>query len=194
MMEDDQLNAAFKLLRSRTEIYIDDDFAYDPHDRRLAYDASEHHLDFLMVLSSRIGFDAFLPNSANDITFTFNLDLHQPQRSLKMKHCDLGFRVDRNALYIGRSRGKDMVYLLMAPNSFIDEDERDDDAADLAEDVRPRRRKPSNMLGRHYFMMVIYMAFIFQKHFPRQDVYCHDQYPDIDHQPYKHIRDATNIL
>lgn len=195
IMDGDQLNAAFKLLRARNEIFIDEEYTYDPQDRRLAYDASEHHLDFLMVLSDRIGFDACLPNSANDITFTFNLDLHQPHRSLNMKHCDLGFPLNRNALYIGRSRGKDMIYLLMAPNTFINDDELDDPEDDMSADAPPpRRRVPSNLSGRHYFMLVMYMAFIFQKHFPRRDVYCHTRYPDIDHQPYRHVRDVTNIL
>lgn len=194
MMEDDQLNAAFKLLRSRTEIFIDEEYTYDAHDPRLAYDASEHYLDFLLVLSSRIGFDSFLPNSVNDITFAFSLDLHQPQRSLNIKHCDLGFPVGRNTLYIGRSRGKDMVYLVMAPNTFINEDEPDDDASDHPDNAATPRRLPSNLSGRHYFMLVMFMAFIFQKHFPRRDVYCHTRYPDIEHQPYKHLRESTNIL
>lgn len=194
MMEMNQVQAAFKLLRSRNEIFVDEKFSYDPKDRDLAYDVTQHHLDFLMVLSSRIGFDAFLPNSPNDMTFIFNLDLHQPHRPLKMKHCDLGFPLDRNALYIGRSRGKDLIYLVMAPNAFINEVETDEDAPDYPNSHASSGRPRTNMSGKHYFMLVMFMAHVFQKHFPRRDIYCHVRYPDIERNAWRNVRDSTNLL
>lgn len=193
-METDNTPAAFKSFHSRSEIFIDEEFSYDPHDRDLGYRATEHHLDFLMVLSSRIGFDAFLPNSPNDITFIFDLDLHQPHRALPMKHSDLGFPVDHNALFIGRSRGKDMIFLIMAPNSFINEIDPTDDVADDDVPSAAQSRSQTNMSGRHYFILVMYMAFVFHKHFPRRDIYCHERYPDLDLHPWRNVRNSTNLL
>lgn len=193
-METNQLHAAFKLLRSRSEIFVDNKFSYDAHDRDIAYDASRHFLDFLMVLSGRIGFDAFLPNSLNDMTFIFNLDLHQPQRLLNMKHSDLGFTIDRNALFIGRSRGKDMVYLVMAPNSFINEDEPDPDDSEIPTPSPTKGRVRTNMAGQHYFMIVMFMAYVFQKHCPNRNVYCHVPYPDLGRNAWRNVRESTNIL
>lgn len=194
IMETNNVPAAFKLLRSRNEIFVDEKYSYDPKDRDLAYDATQHHLDFLMVLSSRIGFDAFLPNSPNDLTFIFNLDLHQPHRPLKMKHCDLGFPIDRNALYVGRSRGKDLIYLVMAPNSFLNDVEAEDDAPPDPDPQLPSGRVRTNMSGQHYFMLVMFMAHVFQKRFPRRDIYCDSQYPDVHRNAWRNVRNSTNIL
>lgn len=192
IMENGRTNNALKLLQQRTEIVIDEGFKYSAHSSELAYSLAQHHLDFLMVLSDGIGFDACLPNARNDLTFVFHLDLHQPHRALPMKHVDLGFPVRRNALYIGRSRGKDMVYLLMAPNTFISQDEVDPD--DIIDPSPPASKLPTNMTGKHYFMLVMFMAMIFQKHFPDLDVYCHEPYPNIDENAWRNVRNTTNIL
>lgn len=191
-MEKGWHQSAFRMLHSKSEILIDDAYKFDPHGQKVTFDTSEHHLDFLMVLSDRIGFDAFLPNSPNDLTFVFNLDLHQPQRPLKLKHTDLGFPVNGTALYIGRSRGKDLIYLIMAPNTFINQDDLDD--SDDEELLPSKGPLHTPMSGKHYWMMVMFLAFVFQKHFPSRDVYCHTPYPDLDVKAYKHVRSATNIL
>lgn len=190
--ENKNVTSAFRLLRSRSEIVIDDEFKCDPHDKNLAYNLSQHRLDFLLVMSSRIGFDAILPNSRSDTTFIFRLDLHQPQRSLKLKHSDLGFPMDHKALFIGRARGKDLVYLVMAPNAFIAQEE--DDTDDIGDPAPSKGRVRTNMSGRHYWMLVMFMAFIFEKHFPHRDVYCHEHYPNIDQNAWKNVRAATNIM
>lgn len=191
-MEKGWFHSAFKLLHSKCEFVLDDDYTYDARSPKITLDAQEHHLDFLMVLSSRVGFDSFLPNSPNDLTFIFNLDLHQPHRPLNLKHSNLGFPVNGTALYIGRSRGKDLIYLIMAPNSFINQDELDD-----SDDESPPPSKghvKTQLSGRHYWMIVMFLAYVFHKHFPNRDVYCNTPYPDIDGNAYRHVHSATNIL
>lgn len=191
--EKNNVNAALDLLRSRWEVEFDIDYQYSAHDPYMAYSFTGHYLDFLMVLSKGTGFGACLAPSPNDMTFVFHLDLHQPHRALKMKHIDLGFPVYRNALFIGRSRGKDQVYIVMAPNTFLDHSPGDDPL--YFDDTTPHNGpKLTNMSGRHYFMLVMYMAFIYQEHFPDCDVYCNNPYPNLEEHAWRNVHNATNIL
>lgn len=186
-------DAAINLLRERWEVDFDVDYRYCPHDPNLAYSFTGHYLDFLLIMSSGRGFAAFVPPQPNDMTFVFHLDLHQPHRALKMKHVDLGFPVNRNALFIGRSRGKDQCYIMMAPNAFINHPPADDP---LTYDDPPPTKGPvrTNLTGRHYFMLVMYMAHIYQAHFPDSSVYCTDRYPNVDEHAWRNVHNVTNIL
>ncbi|KAF7970095.1 hypothetical protein HWV62_25024 [Athelia sp. TMB] len=184
--------AACELLYRRTEIVIDSKCLHPPTSPSLAFDLSNHFLDFMLVLSKSIGFDAILPKAASDLLFVFNLDLHQPHRTLKSKHADLGFSLAGRVLYLGRSRGKDTVWLVMVPKAFLAA--QDEGVANGFTESQPKRRNSTNMEGRHYFMLVMFIAYVCQKHLPGRNITCHTQYPDISINAWRNIRAATNLL
>lgn len=201
MYETRSAKAAFDLLRSRTEIEIDPEDQYTAVGSDLIFDISHHFLDFLLVLSKGIGFHAFLPNSPSDHLFIFSLDLHQPCRILKTKHVELGFSLFQRALYIGTSRGKDTAWLVMVPDSFINaqddgipEDNEQEEDEDHADPQLSRGRAQTNMQSKHYFMLVMYIAFVFEKYLPGRNIACYKDYPDLTTNTYKNVKAATNLL
>lgn len=194
--------SAFDLLRCRTEIDIDAKYQHDSTSPDLIFDISRHFLDFMLVLSKDIGFHAFLPNSPSDHLFNFSLDLHQPQRILKTKHTNLGFSLLQRALFIGTSRGRETAWLIMVPNSFMaaqDDgipsnagDSKDD--GDGEEPPLSHQRVATNMQGKHYFMLVMFFAFVYQKYLPGRNIACYKEYPDLSVNAWKNVQAATNIL
>ncbi|KZP04664.1 hypothetical protein FIBSPDRAFT_904100 [Athelia psychrophila] len=113
------------------------------------------------------------------MTFVFHLDLHQPHHTLKMKHVDLGFLVNCNVLFVGRARGKDQVFIIMAPNHFIFADKQpkiDDDG-----NTAPKNTGPliTNMAGSSFQSWMSTAT---------------TDYPDIDHNTWTNVCSATNIL
>lgn len=182
-----QAHKSFQLMRQRTEIILDDDFTYKSNNTHLAWDLSQHFLDFLLVVSAKVGFHAILPNTPNDHHFVFDLDLHQPSRVFKAKHADLGFSSERRLLFIGKSRGKDEVWLAMAPlDFFVDDPDRP---------LNPTKAVESSCLtGPHYWMLVMYFAFLLHRIFPQKSVFCSNPYPNIDVDPRLRVQIATNVL
>jgi len=152
----------------------------------LAWDMSKDFLDFLLVVSAKIGFDAILPNISNDPNFVFHLDLHQPARIFKSKHANVGFSLERCMLYIGTSRGKDNIWMAMAPDEFFDTSGSHRDAFPSS--------GPSCLLGRHYWMLVMYLAHVITTAVPAREVYCTDTYPDLSDNPRSNVEATTNLL
>lgn len=177
---------ALNLLRMRTEIALDPDMTYNTDDPSLAWNVPNHYLDFLLVVSDNIGFDAILPNVPNDPNFVFNLDLHQPTRTFKSKHANVGFSLDRCMLYIGKSRGKDNVWLAMAPEQFFSGD-------GSYRDVHPNNG-PTSLAPKHYWMMVMFLAHVIDESLPGQGIYCSEKYPDIHNTPRQNVEGCTNLL
>jgi hypothetical protein len=75
-------------------------------------------LDYMLVVGNRIGLSAMLPNTANALQFTFDMDLKKPRKAFKGKHGMVGFDTRGRMLYIGQSRGED-IFLAMAPKTFL---------------------------------------------------------------------------
>lgn len=181
-----QTRRALRLMAIRTEIEIDDEYMYQNDSPDLAWDMSKHYLDFLLVKGSDIGFHAILPNNANDLNFIFHMDLHQPGRTFKSKHAELDFTPDGRLLYIGRSRGKDEVWLAMAPLEYFNT------TREHGESINP---SPQQCLaGKHYWMIVMLFAYLHDTAFPGKAIYCTDPYPDLDNEPRLHVTESTNIL
>lgn len=180
---------AFNLMRQRVEIELDADMVHEPSNPNLAWDLSKHYLDFLLVVADKCGFGAILPSVENDHHFVFDLDLHQPARPFRMKHGSIGFSIARSMLYIGRSRGKDEVWLAMAPHSyFLPELERH------TPDEVVKRSEPTNLRGPHYWMIVMYLAYVFNEALPHRPIFCHVPYPAISDKPAREVKLSTSIL
>jgi len=177
----------YSLLRKRTKINVGD-LRYPQNDPMLAFDLRTHFLDFMLCVSNDVGFDALLPNLINDLNFHFDLDLHQPHRQFSFKHAEIGLDGSNRMLYIGRVRGKDLAWLIMAPNSYFHETP----AAMLASHANPL--KSSALPVNHYWMMVMCFAHFYAKTFPTGAVYCSDSYPDLTIHAGDHVNGVTNIL
>lgn len=185
--EGNKTRRALNLMSMRTEIKIDDEYLHKHDNPNLAWDMSKHYLDFLLVQSASIGFHAILPRVANDLTFIFHLDLHQPCRTFTSKYVDLDFSPDRRLLYIGRSRGKDEVWLAMAPAEYF-----------LKDQALPRHARmavlPTSLEGSHYWMLVMLFAYFLNRKFPGGSIYCTVPYPDLESNPRQNVAASTNIL
>ncbi|KAH7904420.1 hypothetical protein BJ138DRAFT_964899, partial [Hygrophoropsis aurantiaca] len=57
---DDQVTA-INLLKKRVSLNIDDHYMFHHESDKICWNASQHYLDFLMVVSRGIGLDACLP-------------------------------------------------------------------------------------------------------------------------------------
>lgn len=177
---------AIQKLSTRTEIVLDSQMTYMSTSPDLAWEMSKNFLDFLLVVSADIGFDAILPNIPNDPTFAFHLDLHQPARIFKSKHANVGFSTERCMLYIGKSRGKDNIWLAMAPHEFFA-------TSGSHRDTFPSSG-PSCLLGGHYWMLVMYLAHVIATALPAREVYCTHAYPDLSDNPRMIVENNTNLL
>jgi hypothetical protein len=182
---------AIDLMRHRTEIFIGPELSYDALHPNLAWDLNNHFIDSLVVFSAAVGFDSVLPATDNDLLFSFSLDLHQPGRNIKLKHTPLLFPVERSVLYLGKTRGKDDLWLFMVPNEYFDDDS---DLADQTPATVSSVDKLTSMTGPHYWMIVMYFAYVFEKVLTNGSVFCVDKYPDIFNSPLTKVRACTNIL
>jgi hypothetical protein len=118
----------------------------------------------------------------------FNLDLHQPARTFKGKHARIGFSPERSMLFVGTSRGKDPLWVAMAPDEFFESVSDNDDLS------QHRSTQPSCLQGRHYWMMVMYFAHVITSALPARHIYCIEQYPDLSNRPRYEVENVTNIL
>jgi hypothetical protein len=141
-----------------TEITLDPNMTYKTDDPSLAWNVPNHYLDFLLIISDKIGFDTILPNVTNDPNFVFNLDLHQPTCTFKSKHANISFPLDPCMLYVGKSGGKDNIWLAMAPNQFFSSD-------GSYHDVHPNR-SPTSSAPKHYWMMVMFLTHVIVESLP----------------------------
>jgi hypothetical protein len=180
---------AISLLRQRTRIRLADlEYKEAWRDPNLAWDLSSHYLDFILCVSNGVGFDALLPNKVNDLQFNFDLDLHQPHRQFASKHANMGLDGTHRMLYIGRVRGKDLGWLILAPNDYFHETP----AAMLSNDSK--LKGSSVMSAQHYWMIVICLAHFIAKTFSNGNIYCSKEYPNLERFPRQNVEDSTNLL
>jgi hypothetical protein len=173
-------------LRMRTEVTLGPEVTYEADDPKLYWNCATHYLDYLLVIGDNVGFDAILPNVANDPHFVFALDLHQPARTFRDKHANLGFSLDRTMLYLGKSQGKDNVWLAMAPDEFFEQN--------ISFTMKHKEIAPTCLLPIHYWMMVMFFAHVITEALPRREIYCTNQYPDLSYLPHAHVQANTNML
>ncbi|KAF7973291.1 hypothetical protein HWV62_15669 [Athelia sp. TMB] len=188
--EKNLFNQAFNIMKTKWEIEIDPKYSENPLDPQMGFDLQNHYLDFCLAVSAAIGFDAVLPNSANEHLFVFNLDLHQPSRGFKSKHADLTFSLARRALFFGSSRGKDDVWVFFAPQQYFSVE-----GVTPNPSAKPRTvREPTNIKVVHYWMFVMFMAHVYEKALPSRHIYCVEKYPDVFSDAYNNVIAKTNIL
>lgn len=140
---------AIRLLEHRSRIHLDSKLIIKPEDDMLLWDMRHHHLDFAMMVSGEIGLWATIPNVDTDHTFSFKLNLSQPQRVFKNKYGKLGFDPKGRMLYIGQCRN-DNVWLAFCPWATLDKAADDVEAGYCTGDTR--------LSTAHYRMAIMFLA------------------------------------
>lgn len=109
---------AANMLSRRSQIEIGEEFQLKVGTGKVMLEMENTMLDYMLVVGNRIGLSAMLPNTANALQFTFDMDLKKPRKAFKGKHGMVGFDTRGRMLYIGQSRGED-IFLAMAPKTFL---------------------------------------------------------------------------
>jgi hypothetical protein len=173
----DNVQAAFAVLKKRARVTIDDDMKIPPTSADLlAWTANQHMLDYMLVVSADIGVWAAMPSIASSPTHTLYIDLSKPYQEFRgFKYGRLGFDPKGRMLYIGRSANEEH-WLALAPRTFV--------GRTPEEDSPPGECSGRTTLSEtHYRILVMFLAEVLSK-LPHR---CHDL-----HNPYdQDIRGGT---
>ncbi|KAG1760402.1 hypothetical protein EDD22DRAFT_848526 [Suillus occidentalis] len=82
---------AINFLHHCSVLHFDNDFYYDNEDEMLAWDASNHFLDFCLIVGGSISLHTLLSNKVIDHTFSTTLNLCLPTHLFHPKFSKLGF-------------------------------------------------------------------------------------------------------
>jgi hypothetical protein len=180
--ENKYTHRAISSMSERHQVQLDDRSVYPQDSPSITFRCTDHHLDFLMAVSSGMGLDAILPNAWPDLNWVFCLDLTQPIRSWRTNYGKLGFDSGGRMLYIGK-RGREDVWLAFAPLPWI--------LDTLTEDPAGLQTGASHLESLRYRR---FAAFIGQalNDMAYTDVTATVPYPDVESGT--HMRRTTNIL
>lgn len=156
-------------LKRRHKVEVDGTFLHNIEDPDLAWGATDHYLDFILLVSSKQGLHALLPRSVSDHSYTFVLDVHQPHRLWRVRHAELGFNPTGRMLYLG-TYFQEEIWLAMVPRSFTDEDSNEDP------DMTPLCGRTTSLSERHYCMLIAFLATQLQLD-GFKDIVVRDRYP-----------------
>ena len=157
-------------MRRRVQIDVaDEDCVSDTQDPNLLWHCNNYFLDYLLLVSNKVGLHAILPKVNNDSGYNFRLQLNQPYRGFQTKHAKLGFDPKRRMLFIG-FLGIENVWLAMVPRQALRHD---------APDVPPGTCSgPTQLLTKHYRAVLAWLSHVLDAA-GIADVYLRQPYPDI---------------
>ena len=172
------VRTAMHRMRKRSKVHIDEEFVHQVNDANLAWGATEHFLDYYLLVSAKKGLHAILPKGTRDVSYSFSLDLNHSKRTWKARYAELGFDPAGRMLWIGRYHQED-VWLAMVPRCFTNEDvlAEADEMTDDARNMVHLDCKRTTMSEGHACMMVSMIAtFLAQLGF--HDIYIRDKTPE----------------
>jgi hypothetical protein len=174
---------AINIMRRRVQVNLDDNLSVmDSRDPSLLWHCNNHFLDYLLLVSNKVGLHAILPRVQNDTGYNFRLQLDQPYRAFQTKHAQLGFDPKGRMLFIG-FLGIENVWLALAPRQALRNDSLD---------VAPGTcTGPTQLSSKHYRIIVAWLAHVLDDR-GIQDVYLRKEYPDISSTAA--LNEETNIL
>ncbi|KAG2738230.1 hypothetical protein P692DRAFT_20882808 [Suillus brevipes Sb2] len=178
---------AINLLHRRSVLRFDDDFYYDNEDEMLAWDASNHFLDFCLVVGGSIGLHALLPNKVVDHTFSIALNLCLPARLFRPKFGKLGFDPTGCMLAIGTGPSCE-YWLAFCPQENLD----DLDVANNVPLLSDRQHGDTRLSSSHFRMVVMFLAYALSKN-PNLPIYVMHPYGTDDDLTAWRIKDVSNI-
>jgi hypothetical protein len=174
---------ATRLLKKRVRIDLDDDDSViHSHDPSLLWHCQNFFLDYLLLVSDKIGLHAILPNTRNVPDYTFKMQLDQPYRTFRTKHAALGFDPKGSMLFVG-FQNNEHVWIAMAPRANL---RRTGDEVPTGTCSGSTRMKT-----RHYYALLAWIALIMRQK-GLKNVFLTEDYPDIDDSFV--FKTQTNIL
>ncbi|KIK31765.1 hypothetical protein CY34DRAFT_19593 [Suillus luteus UH-Slu-Lm8-n1] len=180
-------SSAIKLLHRRVNIVIDSDMKLRSDDPKLLWKGSKHFLDFILVVSGKIGLQAFLPRTLRDHNYTLTLNLRLQCREFRPKFGKLGFDPTGSMMAIGEGQSTEL-WLGFCPVGHIEDIDLANQTPLLNEKHGDTRLTPV-----HYRMGVMFLAALLSQ-LPSMPVHVMYPYgPKASFQEWK-IDDATNVL
>jgi hypothetical protein len=173
---------AINIIKKRNRIRIDDDFIQPIDDPQLCWLGVQHYIDFMLLVSSRIGLDVILPTLETSHDYIFRVQLDQRFRAFPTKYAKLGFDPSHRCMFMG-TKGQDNVWIAFAPRTSL---------STHAEDVPVGTCEGDTYLStKHYLAFVAFLAFIFHSK-SISHIFLEVQYPDIS--SVAAFKSSTNIL
>ena len=160
--------AAAHLLRARNRLVVDNEFVVEPTSDSAHIHFVGHKLDYRLIVSSRRGLSAILPDTSvvRDHNFFFNIDLRRPYREFNDSSGLMGFDYAHSMLFFGYL-GQEEAWIAMAPTSFLDGTD---------EPAAPGHHSNSSRLSaRRYRMLISFLAHVLSKN-PEKPFICPDPY------------------
>ncbi|KIK32147.1 hypothetical protein CY34DRAFT_760389, partial [Suillus luteus UH-Slu-Lm8-n1] len=180
-------SSAIKLLHRRVNLVLDPDLKLRSDDPKLLWKGSKHFLDFILVVSGKIGLHAFLPRTLTDHNFTLTLNLRLQCREFRPKFGKLGFDPTGSMMAIGEGQSMEL-WLGFCPIGNIED-------IDLANQspLLNEKHGDTRLTAVHYRMGIMFLASLLCQ-IPTMPVHVMYPYgPRSDFKEWK-IEDATNIL
>ncbi|KAG2130918.1 hypothetical protein DEU56DRAFT_914676 [Suillus clintonianus] len=179
--------AAINLLHRRSLLRFDNDLCYDNEDQMLLWDASNHFLDFCLIVGGSIGLHALLPNKLVDHTFSIALNLCLPSRLFCPKFGKLGFDPTGCMMAIGTGPAC-QFWLAFCPQENLD----DLDIANNVPLLSERQHGDTRLSSSHFRMAVMFMAYALSR-IPNLPIYVMHHYGTDDDLSAWRIKDVSNI-
>ncbi|KAG1890467.1 uncharacterized protein F5891DRAFT_1198161 [Suillus fuscotomentosus] len=178
---------AINLLHRRSVLRLDDDFYYPSDDEMLAWDASQHFLDFCLVVGGSVGLHALLPNKVVDHTFSIALNLCLPTRLFRPKFGKLGFDPTGCMMALGTGPSSEL-WLAFCPRENLEDIDIANDVSLLSE----RQHGDTRLSSSHFRMAVMFLAYALSKN-PSLSIYVMHHYGTDDDLAAWRIKDVSNI-
>jgi hypothetical protein len=168
----------------RVRIDLDNDSVLESKAPDLLWHCHNYFLDYLLIVSSKIGMHAILPpiRVTSDPQYTFRLQLDQPFRGFPTKFAQLGFDPKGRMLFIGM-QNQDNVWLGMMPRHVFRGEGEEIPAGTCS--------GPTQMKGKHYRAILSWLGHILHR-LGIQEVYMRVPYPNIESMAQ--FKNDTNIL
>ncbi|KAG0697442.1 hypothetical protein DFH29DRAFT_1003759 [Suillus ampliporus] len=180
-------SSAIKLLHRRVNVTLDPELKLRTDDPKLLWKGSKHFLDFILVVSGKIGLHAFLPKTLADHNFSLTLNLRLQCRQFRPKFGKLGFDPTGSMMAIGDGQSTEL-WLGFCPVGNIEDIELANESPLLSE-----KHGDTRLTSIHYRMGVMFLACILSQ-IPSMPV--HVMFPYGPHPEFHEwkIQDATNVL
>ncbi|KAG2080366.1 hypothetical protein BD769DRAFT_1685099 [Suillus cothurnatus] len=180
-------SSAIKLLHRRVNLVLDTDLKLASDDPTLLWQGSKHFLDFILVVSGKIGLQAFLPKTISDHNFSVTLNLRLQCREFRPKFGKLGFDPTGSMMAIGDGQSAEL-WLGFSPVANVEDINIANDSPLLSE-----KHGDTRLSSVHYRIGVMFLACCLSQ-IPSMPVHVMYPYgPRTEFNEWK-IEDATNVL
>jgi len=142
---------AINLLQKCTCVQLNQSCVIPNDDLDLLWNCENFFLDYLLLVSAKIGMHAILCNVNEELGYIFQLKLNQPHHVFRTKYTWLRFDSTNQMLFLGW-QGSDTVWLAMAPCQVLRVN---------SEDVSIRTCKGTTTMNTlHYHIVILWLAYI----------------------------------